>query len=73
MGRIYIPYFKNGTYQVGDYVKIKNVYYVDLTLMFGAGNEPTKAEFEHICEINGIDLTTYQPYDEGSDRWFIIP
>ena len=46
----------------------------DLTQMFGLGNEPqTVAEFEHICEINGIDLTTYQPYDEGSDRWLIVP
>lgn len=48
--------------------------FIDLTVMFGAGNEPTtQAEFERICEINGIDLTTYQPYDEGSDRWLIVP
>lgn len=48
--------------------------FVDLTVMFGAGKEPsTVDEFKHICEINGIDLTTYQPYDEGSDRWLIVP
>lgn len=74
MGRMYIPYFKPGSYAIGDSVRIKNAYYIDLTLMFGEGNEPTTAEeFEHICEINGIDLTTYQPYDEGSDRWLIVP
>lgn len=59
---------------IGTIRKIKNVMLFDLTLMFGAGNEPTtQAEFERICEINGIDLTTYQPYDEGSDRWLIVP
>lgn len=74
MGRMYIPYFKPGSYAIGDSVRIKNAYYIDLTLMFGEGNEPTTAaEFEHICAINGIDLTTYQPYDTGSDRWLIIP
>lgn len=62
------------TYSVeGEICKFRNVMFIDLTLMFGEGNEPTKAEFEHICELNGIDLTTYQPYDEGSDRWLIIP
>jgi len=52
----------------------KNFMAFDLTQMFGLGNEPqTVAEFERICVINGIDLTTYQPYDAGSDRWLIIP
>lgn len=57
----------------GTTLEAKNFMMFDLTQMFGAGNEPTKAEFEHICEINGIDLTTYQPYDAGSDRWLIVP
>lgn len=58
----------------GDTMEVKNLMAFDLTQMFGAGNEPsTVAEFERICAINGIDLTTYQPYDEGSDRWLIIP
>ena len=58
----------------GDTLEVKNLMAFDLTQMFGLGNEPqTVAEFEHICEINGIDLTTYQPYDEGSDRWLIVP
>jgi hypothetical protein len=34
--------------------------------MYGAGNEPTKEEFEAQCALNGIDLTTYNPYDEGT-------
>ena len=59
---------------IGIIRKIKNVMLFDLTKMFGAGNEPsTVAEFERICALNGIDLTTYQPYDTGSDRWLIIP
>lgn len=59
---------------VGTVFKIKDAMMVDLTQMFGLGNEPqTVAEFERICAINGIDLTTYQPYDAGSDRWLIVP
>ena len=43
----------------------------DLTLMFGAGNEPsTLAEFEAQCAKNGIDLNTYQPYNTGTERWW---
>ena len=62
------------TLQMGDYAEVKDPILVDVTQMFGAGNEPsTVAEFERICEINGIDLTTYQPYDSGSDRWLIVP
>ena len=62
------------TITVGTTMEVKNFMAFDLTQMFGLGNEPqTVAEFEHICEINGIDLTTYQPYDTGSDRWLIVP
>lgn len=58
----------------GTTMDVKELMAFDLTQMFGLGNEPqTVAEFEHICEINGIDLTTYQPYDTGSDRWLIVP
>lgn len=64
----------DGTIPVGTVLEVKNFMAFDLTQMFGLGNEPsTVEEFEHICEINGIDLTTYQPYDQGSDRWLIIP
>ena len=59
---------------IGMTAQAKAPIHINLTQMFGAGNEPsTVAEFERICAINGIDLTTYQPYDEGSDRWLIIP
>lgn len=62
------------SWTVGNTIKCKTPIMVDMTLMFGEGNEPsTTEEFEHICELNGIDLTTYQPYDEGSDRWLIVP
>lgn len=63
-----------GSLPIGTVRKVKNIMLFDLTQMFGLGNEPsTVEEFEHICEINGIDLTTYQPYDTGSDRWLIVP
>lgn len=59
---------------VGTTYEVKNFMAFDLTQMFGLGNEPqTVAEFERICALNGIDLTTYQPYDTGSDRWLIVP
>ena len=58
----------------GTTMDVKELMAFDLTEMFGLGNEPqTVEEFERICEINGIDLTTYQPYDSGSDRWLIVP
>ena len=61
------------TITVGSTFDCKNLMAFDLTQMFGLGNEPTAAEFERICAINGIDLTTYQPYNAGTDRWMIIP
>lgn len=58
----------------GTTLEAKDFMMFDLTEMFGLGNEPTTvSEFERICALNGIDLTTYQPYDTGSDRWLIIP
>ena len=58
----------------GTTLEAKDFMMFDLTQMFGVGNEPTTAaEFERICKLNGIDLTTYQPYDAGSDRWLIVP
>ena len=72
--RMFIGYEASSNIPIGDIVKCRKPILIDLTEMFGAGNEPsTVEEFEHICAINGIDLTTYQPYDEGSDRWLIIP
>lgn len=57
---------------VGKITKIKNPMIVDLTQMFGSGNEPTLQEFESLCVRNGIDLTQYQPYDEGSTvNWYV--
>ena len=62
------------TITVGTTLEMKNFMAFDLTQMFGLGNEPsTVEEFERICRINGIDLDTYQPYDEGSNRWLTLP
>lgn len=41
----------------GSIVFVKAPISVNLTKMYGAGNEPTKEEFERQCRINGIDLT----------------
>lgn len=60
-------------WSIGDTVKCKSPIMIDLTAMFGEGNEPTQTEFEKICAINGIDLTLYHPIDTGSDRWLIVP
>ena len=69
---VYIP-FPDPVGAIDEGFQVKAPIVIDLTLMFGEGNEPTRSEFERICELNGIDLTTYQPYDTGSDRWLIIP
>ena len=52
--------------EVGLMADVKAPIHINLTQMFGAGNEPTKDEFEAQCALNGIDLTTYNPYDEGT-------
>lgn len=52
--------------EVGLTADIKAPIHINLTQMYGAGNEPTKDEFEAQCALNGIDLTTYNPYDEGT-------
>lgn len=44
---------------------------IDLTDIFGAGNEPSTAEeFESWCSARGIDLNEYQPYYPGPMRVF---
>lgn len=72
---VYLGWFNDSTgIEIGSTCKMRNPIAIDLTQMFGEGNEPTtRAEFELICEINGIDLTIYKPYDTGSNRWLIIP
>ena len=46
--------------------------FIDLTLMFGAGKEPTLEEFERLCTLNGINTTKYQPIDAGTEKWWIM-
>lgn len=51
----------------------RRVNLIDLTLMFGAGNEPATAEeFEQICMKNGVDLIQAQPYDAGTPLTWIV-
>ena len=61
-GTMYIP-FNTSNYE-NMYAKVKNVIYVDLTLMFGEGNEPNAPEeLEGLCAYNGIDLSQPQNQD----------
>lgn len=53
---------------IGDTIKCKDVVVVDLTLMFGAGNEPTATEFEELCALNNVDINTYQPQNTGTQQ-----
>ena len=61
-----------GTGVLGMTCQVKIPLCVNLTQMFGAGNEPSSAaEFEALCTRNGIDLTQPQPYDEGTEvEWY---
>lgn len=64
---IYIGYLSGGIMEMGETYRVKNVMLVDLTALFGAGNEPsTVEEFEAWAKANGHDLDTYQPYDKGT-------
>lgn len=65
----YINYYRGGiTEHTGMVAQVKSPLMINLTQMFGLGNEPTKEEFEEQCILNGIDLTSALPYDEGSIR-----
>ena len=55
-----------GELLTGDIVYIKNTMYIDLTQMFGTGNEPTTAEeFAHRLGYDSIEQIPYLPYNEG--------
>ena len=71
-GVVYFLNYRGGTViSTGFSALAKSPLYVDLTKMFGAGNEPTLAEFERQCRINGIDLTASHPQDSGTTREWI--
>ena len=60
----------NVSVAVGDTVQVRNFLCINLTQMYGAGNEPLNVKtFELECLINGISLTTYQEYNTtGTQR-----
>lgn len=55
-----------------DFYKIRNVILIDLTKMYGEGNEPnTVNEFITQCAFNGIDLNKPQSYTTGiAKTWY---
>ena len=71
----YFGRFQNLTgIEIGVTCKIKNPIIIDVTQMFGEGNEPTSVtEFEKILALNGIDVTTYHAKDNGTEQYWIIP
>lgn len=70
--RLYLGYGNQKDGQTeGTYCYIRNPLLIDLTQMFGAGNQPTLEKFETLCAKNGVDLTQPQPYDEGTEvEWY---
>lgn len=67
-GICYYPYILNNGYipVAGDSCLVKSPIYVDLTLMYGAGKEPTLEEFERQCVLNGINLEESQAQEVGT-------
>ena len=71
----YIGNCKNAASQItiGMTVQCKSPILINLTQMFGAGNEPSKARFEALCALNNIDLTVYHAYNEGTQQtWLTV-
>ena len=58
---------------VGLTAQVKSPILINLTAMFGRGHEPTKQHFEHLCKINGIDLTEYHQQDTGTLQYWWAP
>ena len=56
---LYVPRLgNNDSIPEGVIAKVKNIVMVDLTKMYGVGNEPTRDAFEAECALNGIDLNS---------------
>ena len=72
--RPFIPDLRSwGISKAGDTCKFKSLNIFDLTLMYGAGNEPDIDTFEKQCLMNGVNLEDFQGYDQnGTQRWWII-
>ena len=72
-GYLYLP-FITGKAIEGLQVQTRNVLYIDLTAMFGFGNEPTTPEeFEYLCQINHINLSEPHAQDSGTLQLWCIP
>ena len=58
-----LPVVRTSGAQIGSTVDIKNELYVDLTKMYGRGNEPDIETFELELRLNGITMQT--EYDQS--------
>lgn len=62
--RPYFPNLRTTNSAVGDTATVKAPIYINLTTMFGAGNEPTDIDaFEDELRLNGIALDEYHERD----------
>ena len=62
-----LPYLmtkRGGSAAIGNVCRCRNPIYINLTAMFGAGNEPaTISEFETQCLKNNVDLCSFHARD----------
>lgn len=66
---MYISNIRNSSaHPSGHSAKVKRPVLVNLTQMYGAGNEPDTEEFERQCVLNGVDLTAPLAVDTGTER-----
>ena len=76
-GAMYMPFPQVASYPIdaNPTFKLKAPIYIDLTQMFGAGNEPTTVyEFEGLCKYNNIDLEQFYPQNTaGTPMTWVIP
>lgn len=60
----FYPYGVGSASVIGDKFKFRNMYYVDLTQMYGAGNEPSSISDPRIAEIEAY-ATLHPEYNSG--------
>ena len=63
------PYYSGSGLEVGSTISFENIMLIDLTQMFGDGNEPSDVATATTELLKrGIDITTYNEYNEGTIR-----
>ena len=83
-GNIYFDCYNQSSYQIGDTIQVRNYEVIDLTLMFGVGNEPTVLtdtriqsilNREYIVRSEGkyknsrVGEIDFEPYNLFDEEW----